>query len=134
MAFGNLDPATFIGPGGKVMRRPRVTVPGKVDVPDLDAMNLEQCQALMEKARGMPKPRLYQSMFPTRPLGFANVARLMITMLYQREAFLRTGVTKYRDAFESCYKRLPRWAQWRYKYNVLAAVPEGGKLRKRPRK
>lgn len=132
MAFGK-DAWLFTGPDGREKRRRRITTPGKTFVPDLDAMGLEEIQDLIGRAKVTPKPMLYQSMFPERPLGFPKAARLFLAMLHMREEFLIKGSARYQEAYEKFYRRLPAWAQWRYKYNVLAAVPPGGKLRKRPR-
>jgi hypothetical protein len=95
--------------------------------PDLDVMTVDGLQSFIGQysvAYGMKK------MFPTRPRNYRRVARRLISMACCRLKYLQTNRYKWAEAFESRYKTLPSYAQWRRAFNIHGCVLPGKKFRK----
>lgn len=102
---------------------------------DLDVMTEEQLAAFRPQDRRSFKAWARGLFYPFRPIGYLGAARQLITMAAVRHgAFTARRPKLYLRDYEKRYAKLPKFAQWRNTFNVLACVQEGKKFRKRPRR
>ena len=119
------------GPPIEAGLRHRLSIVSPVDLDSMDTHTLKRL-ALAKTSYDPETMRNYsdpwmRKLFPTRPTGFQQTAW---TLRLMAQARIRGEGAQ----FETLYRTLPRWAQWRRSFAIKAAAVPGQKFRARPLK